>query len=309
MLTFHAPCPRLLRLPNVAGRKDSLVFPETPMATDRNVKQALDLRLARGEISLAEYRQILAEIDADASVQPTDTTPSLGSLVHQVDDLLIYERGLIVAGRKKAFDDIAKVEGGTWEFSINVVARARRSHISIAFRNGDSYFIDEERAYLGNKRHEAISRAAALLKRQTFLSRVRNFVRELSSAGELVIGNEATNPFPHLLFDGARIVANVVTGAPPLGPVRLSTDGVLRGPMAALNIRYCREHGLLELGVSRHNFSSPREVYATEEKPIVFATWNRSRALYFEINHEVGADAVMSVLDWFAKGGNDKTGA
>lgn len=275
------------------------------MAIDPDVKRELDHRLARGTIGLQEYRQLLAEIGGEPRAAAPATQSRFGALVHQVDDLFLYERGLIVAGREKTFEDIARVSGGSTELSVNVVARTRRSSLSIAFRNGDSYYIDEDRAYLGTKRHEAIARAVSFLKQQSFPLRIRRFMRELADAGELKVGWETKNPFPDLLFGAVKAAANIVRGTPPRGSVYLSADGHLRSPVTRLRIRDCREKGVLELGVSRANFYSSGDVYAIETKPLM-ATEDRSRAIWFTVQHDAGEDVVMSVLDWFARGANEQ---
>jgi hypothetical protein len=273
------------------------------MSVDPEVKRTLDLRLAEGSVSLPEYRALLAELDKATPRSETSASSSLGAVLHQVDDLIIHERGLVVAGRRKYFEEITYVDGGTSEFSINVVARSRRSSISIGFSNGDSYFIDEERAYFGGKRHEAISRAVAILKQSTYQPRLKRFLHELAAAGELEIGEETRSPFPDLLFGGMKALANLATGRPSLGPVYLSTQGVLRSPVTTLLIPKCKEEGVLELGVSRQNYANSSEVYAMETKPFLLASDDRSKVIHFTISHVAGVDVVMSVLAGFANGG------
>ena len=127
-----------------------------------SAKEILGVRLAKGEISVEEYRTLLDALKDTGSLTPSPTpqtptqlrprvTPTQppppidGPLVAEIEELKIYTTHIVVAGRRKKFSEVVSVDGGTNEVKINFLNAVKHSYIKVIFDNGDSYFMDEDR--------------------------------------------------------------------------------------------------------------------------------------------------------------------
>jgi len=139
-----------------------------------NPKDVLKARLAAGEISIDEYRELLAEIcdevmdEGRNHIHNQSDALSTGKLITEFEDLRLFENAIIHKNIAHPLSDITSVRGGQSEQSFNFLPTEKSSSLSIAFISGESIAISEQRILFGGKRHEAIGKLLAILRKATF---------------------------------------------------------------------------------------------------------------------------------------------
>jgi len=262
---------------------------------DPEVKRALDLRLAKGELSIEEYQVLLSKISEGSEKATQDNRAS--QLLAEVDDLHIYSTHIQVAGRRKEFKEVMAVSGGSTSLTINLMPAIKHTIISVVFSNGDSYYMDEDRAVLGWRRHKKIAECISVMRRLTFEPRMQRLVGELSSEGKIQIGTEAIDPAYTIVGAAIDLVAKKQSA-----PVSLSEDGSITNGVLTLDLKKCRKDGILELGVQRANVFASGQVYACHDRSLMEKS--RNKALKFDIGGKHDDDVVLALLNWLANPAN-----
>lgn len=273
-----------------------------------SAKNILGVRLARGEISIQEYRSLLDVISEKSAPNPSNELrpavqpkPSIklnsshpdGLLIAEIDELKIYTTHIIVAGRRKSFRDVVSVDGGTTELKVNFLNTVKHSFIKVTFSNGDSYFMDEDRTIFGKERHEKISNCVSAIQRMKIEDNVNDLQLKLNSTVQLVIGKVSSQPS----FSMIDIAVEAVKRKQEKN-VSLCSNGTISDGDLTLDLKKCLREGILELGIQRTNYSNSREVYACHEKSF-FEKSNKS-ALRFTIDQAFDHNALYAVIHQMA---------
>lgn len=261
---------------------------------DPDVRRTLDLRLARGEVTVDEYRHLIAEIQAGVGAPHKPDLPE--RLIAEVDELRVYSKHIEVAGRNKSFEDVASVDGGSTTLSLNLAPASKHSWISVKFTNGDSYYMDEDRTVFGREHHRKICECVAALRKVTFFARYNRLCNHLSGYGKARVGTEVNDAYTIV-----GVIAEAVSRSRP-SDINLTIDGSITNGVLVLDLKLCRSHGILELGIERANKRAPGEVYACHERSILEKS--KRSALKFFAGGDYDTDVVLALLDWLADPGN-----
>lgn len=120
--------------------------------------ETLKKRLASGEISIEQYRCILAEISGQTCYEQS-IDPSLkdhaGALILEFEDLKVCEHSIVYKNTVHPLSDVTSVRGGQSRGSFNFVPTQNSSSIRIQFLSGEVISFSEDRLLFGGKRHEA----------------------------------------------------------------------------------------------------------------------------------------------------------
>lgn len=254
----------------------------------------LKTRLAAGEISIEEYRQLLAEISDQTTDKPRPAAPGAsevmqtGGLIFEFEDLRLFENVIIYKNSSYPIHDVTSVRGGQSQQSFNFVPTEKSSSLHVRFLSGESISISEERLLFGGKRHEAIGRLLATLRKMTFQQRLNNLAKKLIQKGQI----ELTTTF----FIGGREVGEVVT---------LRKDGTVTTPKNTVNLKIAKASGTFGLGTEWHSLnalshkSNPSEIVLSEKKGLLGALIPFG-ALEFTPFVE-DTDITHALLAWMAK--------
>lgn len=265
------------------------------MTIDPEVKRTLDLRLAKGELDARQYQDLLKTLGDRVEAIPVAKIQS-GDLLAEIDDLQIFSTHVQVASRRKTFDEVRRVGGGSNTFSINLVPATKNTWISIAFTNGDSYYMDEDRTLFGRDRHKKIAQCVSVLRQITFKSRLAALATATNETGAIQIGTESNETY---ILVGALVD---VMSKPRLSPIFLSKAGQITNGVLSLDLKRCRAEGVLELGIERINKHAPGQIYACYHRSLLEKS--RNKALKFYLGGEYDTDVVLALLDWFAHPNN-----
>lgn len=217
-------------------------------------------------------------------------------LLAEIDELQIFSTHIQVAGRIKKFEEVKRVDGGSSMLSVNLLPATKKTWISIAFTNGDSYYLDEERTIFGRDRHKKIAQCTSVLQRITFDSRLTALVVEMMKAGAIKIGMESNETYTLI---GA--LADAMSKPHPMA-IFLNKEGQITNGTLSLDLKKCRAEGVLELGIERINKYASAQVYACYQRSILEKS--RNKALKFDLGSVYENDVVLALLDWFAKPNN-----
>jgi hypothetical protein len=150
-------------------------------------------RLASGEISIEQYRCILAEISGQTCYEhsiDSSLKDHAGALVLEFEDLKVYEHSIVYKNTAHPLSDVTSVRGGQSRTSFNFVPTQSSSSIGIQFVSGKVISISEDRLLFGGKRHEAIGRLFSTVRQITFKQRLANLTRRLLQQGHLELTRE-----------------------------------------------------------------------------------------------------------------------
>ena len=144
-------------------------------------KNILKTRLASGEISIEEYRQLLAALSGESEPHIKERSSDQGDIglleerpLAEFEDLKVFETCVFYKGCKHALSDVTSVRGAQSASLFNFVPTEKSSCVVMAFVSGETVNISEDRILFGGKRHEAIGRMLNLLRQVTFNHRLTN---------------------------------------------------------------------------------------------------------------------------------------
>jgi len=289
---------------------------------NKNNKDILNDRLASGEISLDEYRQILAEIDKSSSGNKKFSRnfegfmtgcfsnyqkvrdkidekvsgakkvyhdysaydhSTTGDFVFEFEDLLLFENVIVHENITRPISDITSVRGWRTQRSFNFVPSSKNSWVNITFLSKESILIIEDSTMLKGKRHDAIMFLYSILRERTFKQRLNNSFQELIKNGEIKFA-----------YDGKNL-DKIIT---------LKKDGTLSTPRGSMNLKIAKSSGTFGIGtewnsligISRRENSG--EVIISEKKGLLGSLVPRG-ALSLEI-FIVDMDIAHFMLIWMA---------
>jgi len=267
---------------------------------DSEVRQALDLRLARGEIEEDEYRRLtglLIRSTGKENQSQAVHNNSKDELIMSVEDLEIYSKHILVDGRRREFSEIVYVDGGLTKISINLLPAVKHTSLEVRFKDGKKFKMDEQRSIFGRKRHKRIAQAVNLIKKLSFKVCFDALCHDVR-AQAVQIGVESDAPMETGIF----LVAKAFSPQKFL-PVYLLRSGSITNGSLTFDLKQCRLEGKLELGIYRSNLSQPDSVYACDQKS--FMEKSHRKALRFNVEGKYRSDAVMALLNWMATPGNN----
>ncbi|RQP21867.1 hypothetical protein [Piscinibacter terrae] len=249
----------------------------------------LKARLAAGEISIAEYRSLLAEIGEDRSSPPSTEAPQYetGTLLGEFEQFRLFEYGVQVGQQFHPMSQVVSVKGGQSYKSFNFVPSQNRSSFSITFLSGEQASAVEDRLVFGGKRHNALIHFYDAVRQLTFKPRLTNLVSRLSDIGHLDIYK------------------------PPFGgedTVVLRKDGVIVAGTRTVNLKTAKATGTFGLGTQWHALNAvsqktnPAEVVMSEERGLLGTLIPRAALRFTPYPDDV--DVVHALLGWLAEPSN-----
>ncbi|MGE0469586.1 MAG: hypothetical protein AB7L09_12480 [Nitrospira sp.] len=256
--------------------------------------EILKKRLASGELSIEQYRCLLAEISGqtphEQSIDPR-AKDRTGALILEFEDLKICKNAIVYRNAVHPLSDVTSVRGGQSRSSFNFVPTQNSSSIGIQFASGEAISISEDRLLFGGKRHEAIGRLFSTMRDITFKQRLVNLTRRLIEQGHL----ELTRPWTI----GSRQVGETVI---------LKKEGVVISGERSINLRTAKASGTFGLGSQWHslNFMShqtdPYEVVLSEKKAALGALIPIGALKFIPYLEDI--DIVQALLAWLAEPNN-----
>lgn len=259
------------------------------MPSDKDALEILKTRLAAGEISIAEYRELAAIVGAKGPSEPLPSSlPSpRGKLLAQIDDLQLHETGICVKGKWHPLADVTSVSGSSSSLSINFIPMSKTSSAYFSLATGEHISLDEDRVLLGGTRHKAIRNFYSCLQRLTLQSRLNRLATKLVSEARLQIFQPPTT---------------VRTS-----PVFLTSDGRVQSGTRNIDLKAAKRTGTFGVGTEARSLSrssheyNTAEVVISEEKGLF--GYIPLNAIRFTPNvHD--SDIVHSLLIWLAAEGN-----
>jgi hypothetical protein len=246
----------------------------------------LKARLAAGEISIAEYRELLAEVRAQSPDQRHLDAPPFetGRLLREFEQFRLFEHGIEINQQFHPLSQVVSVRGGQSYKSFNLVPSENRSSFAITFVSGEHASAIEERLVFGGKRHEALDHLLHEVRQVTFTHRLINLVRKLSENGRIDLYK------------------------PPLGgeeTVVLRKDGVVVTGTRTVDLKSAKASGTFGLGTQWRALnavsqkSNPTEVVISESRGLLSALIPRDALRFTPYPEDV--DVVHSLLGWLAE--------
>lgn len=253
----------------------------------------LRTRLASGEISIDQYRLLLAEIHLTANEEPPGApasdngTSDTGRILLSTGNTTLYEHVIVHEHVTYQTADITSVGGWHRSNTLNFVPLDRQSFLYVHFTKDRSFHLSEDRAWFGAKRHAELGRLLTLLTSMTFRTRLTNLVVKLRTEKSVILFESNTNKHAQ---------------------VRLYEDGTLGTSSRRIDIKLAKASGTLGFGgewVSINGLSSksdPREVIISESKGLLGGLIPRN-ALRFVPNQQ-NTDIVHALIGWLSKPNN-----
>ncbi|MHB8090288.1 MAG: hypothetical protein ACYDH8_01570 [Syntrophales bacterium] len=252
---------------------------------DTEVKKALDLRLANGNITLAEYKEMLRTIAENEIVQISKAeTPvrqpsnrrneNLQPILVVDQDLSLFDVFLVHQGNKFAYTEIKSLSFSFSRMTLNFVPMSNMSSFSIEFDNGHqiSYFIDK--MFVRGQQSKLLEQAYLFLQKLTFQQRIGKVIINLKENGFVDIPSKPV--------------------------VRLYRDGtVVDDKQQRLNLKECKRNNALYIGM-RYGFGANTSTQPYEirvyEKPSRFS---KTKIIFFL--SDANQDIWKSLIAWLAE--------
>lgn len=235
-------------------------------------------RLAAGEISLEQYREILRELEPSAvSNDRKNAADSLGSPVVAVDDVNFYPEVITKDDKVRLLADVVSVAGGSEKDSVNFVRTGNSSWLTIGFSCGYELKFTEDRLYFGEARHKNIGLALAHVRKATFQRRLNNLATQLAQRRRLEV------------YKGYQ-------------SVYLTYDGILEEGDQRVSIKVAKQSGTFGVGSEwrslgfSHGYNL-QQVVASEQKGTL--GYIPRKAIQFVAN-AVDTDVFNALIVWLA---------
>ncbi len=258
----------------------------------------LNHRLANGEISIAEYNQILEQIKKTGISSPTGIKDMLkqgtgiaGKLLDAVfgsntysiptdaeplqitGNFTLYGTFFVYKGERFSLLDIKSIGFQSDSKSVNLVPTGTFTYFNIVMNSGKAIFLKGMSVLIQSSRNKKIGVAYQILSSKTFDRRLREYIDELNKNGCIVVGN--------------------------LVKVKITKDGYLVKGRSKVNLRISAQKKFLFLGVEWGGFgnnsnTNPYEVLAGESGTGMFSDRIRfkvvnDRDVVFTILRELSA--------------------
>jgi hypothetical protein len=263
-----------------------------------NSKSILKERLAKGDISVDEYRNLLSiiyEDNAEESKSELIDQPNqlkTNRLIYEFEDIQIFEDKIIFKNKEFSIKDIVTVFGKFSDSYFNFVPMSRSSLFAVGFLSGEPINLYEHRDFLGWKRHKAIRHIYDILRKITFNQRLTNLAKKLKQQGEV----QLTKTW---VFEGKEHGQTVI----------LMKDGNIIVNNKRVNIKTAKASGTFSIGtewrsingMNRH--STPNEVVLSEKKGLLKSLIPTDAIRFVPTCEDI--DITLSLLEWISEPENN----
>lgn len=167
---------------------------------DEQVKKALDLRLASGEITIEEYRATLDAIQNSVTKASGSEPAPNGRSVEQDEarliltvnkDLSLFGSFLVYKGTRHSYSTITSLSYGRSVTKINVIfPYGDNSTFFIQIENGPSIFLFTMNTLRRGKQAKLLEQAYAFLQPITFQSRLNRIAHKLAQKGSILVSDK-----------------------------------------------------------------------------------------------------------------------
>jgi len=254
---------------------------------DTEVKKALDLRLANGNITLAEYKEMLrtiAENDVihNSKSETPDSQPSnrrnenLQPVLVVDQELSLFADFLVHQGNKFSYSAIKSLSFSLSRFTLNFVPMSNLSSFFIEFDNGHiiNYLIDK--IFVRGQKSKLLEQAYQFLRELTSKQRIGKIILSLKKDGFIDVPSQPV--------------------------VRLYRDGTVEDDkLQRLNLKECKKNNALyigmEYGFGINRGSQPDEI-RLYEKPSRFS----KKKIIFSLC--ANQDIFKSLIAWLSESNN-----
>ena len=254
------------------------------MNDERNPVTTLKTRLAAGEISADEYRELLGMLRDD---EPSDRGSVANPLTQreklliEVDSIRLYENSIVIEGQIWPITDVVSVSGMSSSQSVNFIPMDKRSYVGFTLASGKFFSLSEDRTLFAPTRHKAIRALHATLKQLTFKSRLSRIATLLRQEGRL----EIFHPYSG---KGESVF--------------LTVDGQIETATRKFDLKQAYNEGLFGVGVESRSLGYSRS-YDTDEVAISqkkgLMEFILLDALRFTAN-KYDTDVINALLQWMA---------
>ena len=242
-------------------------------------KAALDLRLAKGEVSIDEYVQIKKVIEEQrpsVPTKPVNSTQPLG----EYKGFKVFPEYWQYEDDRMQIVDIASVSVGRSKLSINGLASVNHSYVCVTLMSGRTVNFDERKAYFGEKQHLYLLSFGKALQSASYKIRLQRLWNQLSHEGRVKIGTRSKTSSQECF---------------------LSADGQLTSGAISLDLKKCRTEGQLHLGTHSFNTQFGSEIYASYSTiPLREPPFTVSLAVMTSLD----TDIAFATVDWLSRPAN-----
>jgi hypothetical protein len=204
-------------------------------------KAALDLRLAKGEVSMDEYVQIKKVIEEQRPSVPTNPV-NLTQPLGEYKGFKVFPEYWQYEDDRMQIADIKSVAVGRSKFSINGLPSVDHSYVCVTLVTGRTVNFEERKTYFGERQHQYLLSFGKALREVSYKIRLQRLWALLAREGQVQIGVR-TKKLSQICF--------------------LTSDGRLTCDAISLDLKKCKTDGQLHLGTYSLNSQSGSEIYAS----------------------------------------------
>ena len=236
---------------------------------DSEVKRVIDLRLARGEISKAEYDELTKVLLTAAPIIP----PSELLVALAEDGLRLFSDHLTIKEHRFSYSDVLELEFTKYKNTANFIPICRHTAVGFRVVNGPRFYAGELTRFSKGKRAPIIETAYAILRDKSAPSRLAYYLQQVRSNQGL-----------------------------QLGGIKVSRNGDIENKDTRLNLRRARLSGSISWGIVRSygliNFGG--RTVETNPYGVTIEEHSPKRRLEFSIQYDY--DVIRDVLIMLADG-------
>ena len=242
-------------------------------------KAALDLRLAKGEVSMGEYLQIKNVIEGQRASVPTKTANSTQAL-GEYKGFKVFPEYWEYDDDRIQIADIASVAVGRSKFSINGLPSVNHSYVCVTLVSGRTVNFEERKTYFGERQHQYLLSFGKAPREVSYKIRLQRLWARLAQEGGVQIGMRIKK-LSQICF--------------------LTCDGRLTCDTISLDLKKCKADGQLHLGTYSLNSQSGSEIYASYSTiPLRKPPFTVSLA----VTTSLDTDIAFATVDWLSRPDN-----
>lgn len=214
-----------------------------------NARELLELRLAKGEISVEEFEKILhvlekRELSVTARETLAEPIPRNEEPLVVIDDIKLYLTYISNSDGIRDLTDVLKVSGWNSTASFNFIPAYKNSVLEISFASYPPIKLSESRTVFGRGRHDVIQKFSSIVKQLTLKNRVSRLVDRLKNAG-----------YVDLCSNNGEFLKKVT----------LYKNGTLESRGLKFLISECCTVGLFLIGTERHSWNGLNQSFDSNE--------------------------------------------
>ncbi len=247
---------------------------------DEQVKKALDLRLASGEITIEEYRATLTAIQNGVTKVSGSEPATNGRSVEQEEarlvltvnkDLSLFGSFLVYKGARHSYSTITSLTYSRSVSRTNLIPTSNRSYLCIGLENDQAISYSTETVLRRGELSKLFEKAYAFLQPITFQSRLNRIAYKLAQKRSIIL--------------------------PSLEDVTLFPNGDVETKKGTrLNLKDSKTNNGLIIGTYCSGWVSPDEIVIRERK----SRW--AKTISFTIFGD--QDVWKALISWLAEPGN-----